>query len=79
MKPRTEKFLERILPWWFRAFLISFFQALFISLTLFGVLGVFAVAGVNLIPRYPITFVAVSAVATALFWRANTTATEFGY
>jgi hypothetical protein len=79
MKPRTEQFLERMFTWWFKAFLTSLFQALFISLTLFGVLGVFAAAGVSLIPRYPIAFVVVSATATILFLRANTTATEFGY
>lgn len=79
MKPSTEKFFERIFPWWFKAFLTSLFQALFISLTLFGVLGVFAAAGVNLIPRYPIAFAVVSAIATALFLRANTTTQEFSY
>jgi hypothetical protein len=79
MKPRTEKFLERNFPWWLKAFLTSLFQALFISLTLFGVLGVFAAAGVNLIPRYPIAFVVVFAIATVLFLRANTATPEFGY
>jgi len=79
MKPRTEKFLERIFPWWFKAFLTSLFQACFISLMLFGVLGVFAAAGVNLIPRYPVAFVAVCAIATVLFLRANTATPEFGH
>jgi hypothetical protein len=79
MKPRTEKFLKRIFPWWFKAFLTSLFQALFISLILFGLLGVFAGVGVGLIPRYPIAFVVVSSIATVLFLRANTATTEFGY
>lgn len=79
MKPGTEKFLDRVFPWWFKAFLTSLFQALFLSLVLFGVLGVFAVTGVNLIPRYPVPFIVVSAIATVLFLRANTATTEFGY
>jgi hypothetical protein len=79
MKPGTEKFLDHIFPWWFKAFLTSLFQALFISLTVFGVLGVFAAAGVNLIARYPISFVVVCALGTALFLRANTATAEFGY
>ena len=79
MKPDTERFFERVFPWWFTAFLTSLFEALFLSLVLFGVLGVFAASGVNLIPRYPIAFIVVSGIATALFLRANTATGEFSY
>jgi hypothetical protein len=76
MKPRTETLLGRVLSSWGKAFLVSLFQALLISVILFGALGVFAVAGMSLIPRYPIWFVVISGIATVLFLRANTATNE---
>jgi len=77
MKPDTETFLQRTFPWSFRAFLMSLFEALPLSVILFGVLGLFAVSGVNLIPHRPISFVVVSGIATAFFLWANTDPDEF--
>ena len=77
MKPGTETFLERIFPWSFRAFLMSLFQALPLSVILFGVLGLFAVSGVNLILHRPISFIVVSVIGTAFFLRANTVPDAF--
>jgi len=77
MKPGTETFLERIFPWSFRAFLMSLFEALPLSVILFGVLGLFAVSGVNLILHRPISFIVVLGIATAFFLWANTVPDEF--
>jgi len=77
MKPGTETFLERIFPWSFRAFLMSLFEALPLSVILFGVLGLFAVSGVNLILHRPISFIVVLGIATGFFLWANTLPDEF--
>ena len=76
MKPGTETFLGRIFPWWFKAFLTSLLQALFLSVILFGILGVFARSGVNLIEHYPIAFVVISGIGTGLFLWGNTASGE---
>jgi hypothetical protein len=72
MQPHTEILLGRIFPWPVKAFLMSLFEALPLSLMLFGVLGVFAEKGVHLIPQHPISFLVVSGIGTALFLWANT-------
>jgi hypothetical protein len=77
MMPRTEKFLGRIFPWWFKAFLTSLLQALSLSLILFGILGMFAQHGMNLIQRHPISFIVVSGIGTALFLWGNTTIRDY--
>jgi hypothetical protein len=78
MRPGTETFLARIFPWWFRTFLTSLFEALFLSLILFGILGVIAARGVNAILHRPISFIVVSGIGTALFLWGNTTKHEDG-
>jgi len=77
MMPGTETFLRRIFPRWFHAFLTSLFEALFVSLILFGILGIFAPHGVSVIQSHPITFIVVSGIGTALFLWGNTTTPEF--
>ena len=77
MTPRTEMFLGRIFPWWFKAFVSSLLQALSFSLVLFGILGIFAQHGQNLIQRHPLSFIVVSGIGTALFLWGNTTTREF--
>jgi hypothetical protein len=71
MLPRTEALLQRIFPRSLNAFLMCLFQALPISLMLFGVWGIFAVSRVNLIPDHPISFIVVSGVICALFLWTN--------
>jgi hypothetical protein len=78
MRPRTERFLERIVPLWVKALLTSLFEALFISVMLFGILGVFSKSGVHLIQHYPISFIVISAIGTALFLWANVEAVNSG-
>ena len=41
MRPSAETLFGHIFPWWLKAFPTSFLQALFISLMLFGILGIF--------------------------------------
>lgn len=77
MKPRTESFLGRVFPFWLKAFLTSLFEALFLSLILFGILGVGAHSGVSLIQQYPISFIVISGIGTALFMKANIAPDEF--
>ena len=77
LTPGAERFLGRIFPWWFKTFLTSLLEALFLSLILFGILGIFAQHGVNLIQRHPISFVVVSGIGTALFLWGNTTIREY--
>jgi hypothetical protein len=77
MKPGTERFLARIFPRWLRAFLTSLIEALFLSLILFGILGVFDARGVNAILHRPISFIVVSGIGTALFLWLNTTKHEY--
>jgi hypothetical protein len=72
MKPGTETFLGRVVPSWLKVFLTSLFQALFLAVTLFGILGLFAHSGVNLIPHYPIGFAVIAGIGTALFCWGNT-------
>jgi len=72
MKPGTETFLGRILPSWLKLFLTSLFQALFLAVILFGILGLFAHSGVNLIPHYPVGFAVIAGIGTLLFLWANT-------
>jgi hypothetical protein len=72
MTPRTESFVGRIFPRWFKAFLTPLLQALSVSLILFGILGIFAQHGQNLIQRHPISFIVVLGIGTALFlWLNN--------
>jgi hypothetical protein len=77
MNPGAERFVGRIFPWWFKAFLTSLLQALFLSLILFGILGVFAQHGMNLIQRHPISFIVVSGIGTVLFLWGNTTIRDY--
>lgn len=77
LAPGTERFLGRIFPWWFKAFLTSLLEALFLSLILFGILGIFAQHGMNLIQRHPISFIVVSGIGTVLLLWGNTTTREF--
>ena len=77
MAPRTERFLGRIFPSWFKAILISLLEALILSLILFGILGIFAQHGQNLIQRHPISFIVVSGIGTALFLWGNNTKGEY--
>jgi|HubBroStandDraft_6_1064221.scaffolds.fasta_scaffold531043_2 hypothetical protein len=77
LQPATETVLGRIFPWWFKAFLISLFEALSFSLILFGILGFFAPHGVNAIQHHLISFIVVSAIGTALFLWGNATTREF--
>jgi hypothetical protein len=77
LNPGTETMLGRIFPWWFKAFLTSLFEALCLSLILFGILGIFAPHGVNVIQRHLISFIVVSGIGTALFLWANATTPEF--
>jgi len=77
MTPSTERFLGRIFPWWFKAFLTSVLAALFLSLILFGIFGIFAQHGMNLIQRHPISFIVVSGIGTALLLWGNTTIREY--
>jgi hypothetical protein len=70
MKPTTETFFSRIFPRWFKAFLFALLQALFVSLMLFGILGIFSKRGVHLI-HHPILFMVVSGIGTALFLWGN--------
>lgn len=77
MKPGTETFLGRILPSWLKVFLTSLFQALFLAVILFGILGLFAHSGVNLIPHYPIGFGVIAGIGTGLFLWGNTATNQF--
>lgn len=77
MKPGTETFLGRILPSWLKVFLTSLFQALFLAVILFGILGLFAHSGVNLIPRYPIGFAVIAGIGTVLFLWGNAAPSQF--
>jgi len=71
MRPSTETFFGRIFPWWLKAFVTSLFQALSVSLMLFGILGIFSKSGVHLIQHYPISFIIISAIGTAGFLWGN--------
>lgn len=77
MKPGTETFLGRIFPLWLKVFLTSLCQSLFLAVTLFGILGLFAHSGVNLIEHYPIAFVIFAGIGTALFLWGNTATSQF--
>lgn len=77
MSPRVEMFLGRIFPLWFKAFLTSLLEALSFSLVLFGILGIFAQHGQNLIQRHPTSFIVVSCIGTALFLWGNHTKREY--
>jgi len=76
MRPGTETFLGRIFPSWLKVFLTSLFQALFLAVTLFGILGLFAHSGVNLIQHYPIAFAMIAGIGTALFLWGNTATSQ---
>jgi hypothetical protein len=78
LTPGTERFLH-IFPWRFRVFLISLLEALFLSLILFGILGIFAQHGENLIQRHPISFIVVLGIGTALFLWANATTDDYSF
>lgn len=71
MRPATEKFFMRIFPWRLRALLTSFLQALFFSLMLFGIVGIFLRSGVFLIPHYPILFLVVWAIGIVIVSLGN--------
>jgi hypothetical protein len=71
LQPRTERLLEHIFPSSLKGFLMSLFEALSFSLMLFGVFGLLAKRGVNLVSRHPISFVVVSGIGTLLFLWAN--------
>jgi hypothetical protein len=71
MRPGTETFIGRIFPGWLKAPLTSSLQSLFVSLMLFGILGVFSRSGVHLIPRFPIVFLVVLVLGTIFFLWAN--------
>ena len=77
MFPGTEKFLGRVFPWWFNTFLTSLFEGLVISLILFGILGIIAPHGVNLMQRHLIEFIVIWGIGTALFLRWNSKPREF--
>jgi hypothetical protein len=77
MRPGTETFLGRIFPSWLKVFLTSLFQALFLAVALFGILGIFAHSGVNLIQHYPIGFATIAGAGTALFLWGNTAASQY--
>jgi hypothetical protein len=77
MRPGTETFLGRVFPSWLKVFLTSLFQALFLAVCLFGILGVFAHSGVNLIQHYPIAFAMIAAIGTGLFLWGNTGTSQF--
>ena len=66
MMPITETFFGRIFPWWLKVSLTSLLEALFVTLMLFGILGIFSKSGVHLIQRYPI-----SSIGPALFLWGN--------
>ena len=78
MMPRAETFVGRIFPWWLKAFLNALLQALSLSLILFGILGIFAQHGLNLIQRHPISFIVVSGIGTVLLLWLNTAMRESG-
>jgi hypothetical protein len=71
MRPATEKFLMSIFSWRFREFLTSLLLALFLSLMLFGILGIFSSRGVHLIPHYPILFSVVWGVGIVILSLGN--------
>lgn len=71
MRPGTDRLFMRIFPWWLRAFLTSWLLALFVSVMLFGILGTFLGSGVHLIQQYPILFLVVWAIGTAVFFLGN--------
>ena len=77
LTPGAERFFGRIFPKWFNAFLISLLEALFLSVILFGILGIFAQHGMNLIQRHPISFIVVSGIGTVLLLWWNTTIREY--
>jgi hypothetical protein len=66
MRPSTEIFFGRIFPRWLIAFLFALLQAVCVSLMLFGILGIVSKSGVHLIQHYPVSFVVISGIGTAL-------------
>jgi hypothetical protein len=67
MRPRTEIFFGRIFPRW----LFALLQALCVSLMLFGILGIVSKSRVHLIQHYPISFIVISGIGTALLLWGN--------
>jgi len=78
MRPPTEIFLGQVFPGWLKAFLTSLLQALFLSVVLFGILGIFSKSGVHLIQHYPISFTVLLGIGTALFLWANVSGANSG-
>jgi nucleoside recognition membrane protein YjiH len=77
MRPGTETLLGRVFPWWLKAFLTSLLQAVCLSVILFGMLGVFSHSGVTLIGHYPIVFIVIAGIGTALLLWGNITNREY--
>jgi hypothetical protein len=78
MLPSTESFFERIFPSQLSTFVLSFLQALSLSIVLFGILGFFAPTGVMSILQHPISFIGVLGIGTAFFLWGNNARREVG-